>query len=132
MGNPPVLQTPLNEERNLKRDREVATPPSIPTHQPFAKRQRMNPYSAEEFIGETIESMRKEGVYSLQTFPTGGTPSSSQRQELERQPNTKVLSFRSSFENIIDIKGKFKEIKTNNEKLKAQAYAQDLKMAPKN
>lgn len=79
MGNHLVLQTPLNEERNLKRDREVATPLSISTDQPFAKRQRMNPYSEEEFIGETTKSIRKEGVDSLHSFPTGGTHSSSQR-----------------------------------------------------
>jgi len=85
MGNPPVLQTPLNEEKSLKRDREVPTPPSIPTDQPFAKRRRMNPYREEEFIGETIESMRKEGADSLKTFPTSGAPSSSHRKELERQ-----------------------------------------------
>jgi type II secretory pathway component PulJ len=43
MSNPPVLQTPLNEERNLKRDREEATPSSRPIDQTFAKRQRLNP-----------------------------------------------------------------------------------------
>lgn len=131
MGDPLVLQTPLNEERNLKREREVSTPSSRPTDQPFAKRQRLNPHSEEEFIGETIESMR-EATDNLQTFPIGGTPSSSHRQELERQPSTEVSSFRSSSEKIIDIKGKFKEIKTKNEQLKAQAYAQYLKIPPTN
>lgn len=56
MGNPPVLQTPLNEENNLKRDREVATPTSGPSDQPSAKGHRLNPYSEEEFFEETIGS----------------------------------------------------------------------------
>jgi len=30
MGDLPFLQTPLNEEKSLKRDREVATPASGP------------------------------------------------------------------------------------------------------
>jgi len=77
MGNPPVVQTPLYEKKNLKRDREVATPSSRPSDQTFAKRQMLNPYSEEEFIDETTESMRKEGVDSLNTFPIDGTPSSS-------------------------------------------------------
>ena len=83
MGNPPVLQTPPNEEKSLKRDREVASPVSGPSDQHGAKRHRLNPYSEEEFFEETTGSLRKEGGDSLHTFPTGGTPSSSQRQELE-------------------------------------------------
>ena len=82
MGEPPILQTPLNEERNKKRDKEVATPASGPSG---AKRQRLNPLSEEEFFEETTDSQRKEGVDSHQTFPVGGTFISSQRQELERQ-----------------------------------------------
>jgi len=31
IGEPPVLQTPLNEERNKKRDRETTTPTNGPT-----------------------------------------------------------------------------------------------------
>ena len=76
--------------------------------------------------------MRKEGTDSLQMCPTGGTPSSSHRQELERQQSIEVSSLKSSSTKIIDIKGKFKEIKAKNEQLKAQAYAQYLKMAPSN
>lgn len=132
MGNPLVVQTPLNEEKNLKRDREVATPASGPPDQPGAKMHRLNPYSKEGFFAETTGSLRREGGDSLHTFPTCGTPSSSQRQELERQQSVEVSSFRSTSKKIIDIKGKFKEIKTKNEQLKAQAYAQYLKMAPTN
>lgn len=76
--------------------------------------------------------MRKEGRDSLHIFPIGGTPSTSEIQELERQQSAEVSSFRSSSEKIIDIKGKIKEIKAKNEKLKAQAYTQYLNMAPIN
>ena len=60
MSTPPVLQTPLNEEKGKKRDREEATPISGPAEQPGAKRQRLNPLSEEEIIEETIESLRGE------------------------------------------------------------------------
>ena len=40
---PSILQTPLNEERTKKRDREVATHASGSSEQPGAKRQRLNP-----------------------------------------------------------------------------------------
>lgn len=46
----PVLQTPLNEERGKKRDREEDTPISGPAKQPREKRQRLNPYSEEDFF----------------------------------------------------------------------------------
>jgi len=35
MSNPPILQTPLNEERNLKRDRDEATPYKLPRYLPM-------------------------------------------------------------------------------------------------
>ena len=50
----PALQTPLNEERGRKRDKEEATPVSGPAEQPGEKRQRINPLSEEEIIEETI------------------------------------------------------------------------------
>jgi len=50
----PALQTPLNEKKGKKRDREEATPISGPTEQPGAKRQILNPLSGEEIIKETI------------------------------------------------------------------------------
>lgn len=54
----PTLQTPLNEERGRKRDREEATPVSGPTEQLRGKSQRINPLPEEEIIEETIESLR--------------------------------------------------------------------------
>ena len=77
IGEPPILQTPLDEERNKKRNREVATPASGPSEQPGAKRKRLNPLLEEEFIEETTDSQRKEGVDSHQTFLVRGTSTSS-------------------------------------------------------
>jgi len=61
----PALQTPLNEERNKKRDRETTTPISGSTEQPGAKRQRLNPLSKEETIEETVDSQREERARQL-------------------------------------------------------------------
>lgn len=74
---PPVMKTPLNEERNKKRDREKTTPASEPLGQPETKRQRLNPLSEEEFAKENIDSQREERMESQQTFPIGGTSTSS-------------------------------------------------------
>lgn len=41
----PALQTPLNEEKGKKRDREEGTPISGPTEQPGEKRKILNPIS---------------------------------------------------------------------------------------
>ena len=41
----PVLQTPLNEERGKKRDRQEDTPIGGSVQQRGEKRQRLNPYS---------------------------------------------------------------------------------------
>jgi len=44
MSTPPILQTPLNEEKNTKRDGEDATPFSRPIAQTYVKRKRSNPF----------------------------------------------------------------------------------------
>ena len=50
-----VLQTPLNEERSKKRDREEETPLSTTISQQGEKRQRLNPLSEEEMpIGQSL------------------------------------------------------------------------------
>jgi len=78
-----ALQTPLNEEKGKKRDREEATPISGPTEQPGTKRQRLTPLSEEEIFEETTKSLRGERV-TQQTSPVVDTSTSSHRQELER------------------------------------------------
>lgn len=90
----PALQTPLNEEKGKKRDKEEATPISGPVEQQGAKRQRLNPLSEEEIIEEIIESLRGERETNPQTSPVIDTSTSSDRQELERQHSVEVSSTR--------------------------------------
>lgn len=63
----PTLQTPLNEEKGKKRDREETTPVSGPAEQTKAKRQRVDPLAEEEIIKETIGSIRGERATGPQT-----------------------------------------------------------------
>ena len=49
----PELQTPLNEERTKKHDREETTPASGSTEHPETKRKRIDPQPEEE-ISEQI------------------------------------------------------------------------------
>lgn len=56
--------SPLNEERNKKRDRETTTPTSGPTGEPGTKRKRLNPLSKEEMIEETTNIQRVERMVS--------------------------------------------------------------------
>ena len=58
----PALQTPLNEERGKKRDREEATHIGGPVEQLGAKRHRLDPLCEEEIIEETTESLKGERV----------------------------------------------------------------------
>jgi len=49
----PVIQTPLNEERAKKRDRQEETPIGVSVEQQGEKRRRLNPYLEEELPEET-------------------------------------------------------------------------------
>jgi len=51
---------------------------------------------------------------------------------LERQLSVEVSSFSKPTDRDRDIKDSFKEIKMRNEKLKAESYAQYLKLTPTN
>jgi len=51
---------------------------------------------------------------------------------LERKKSVEVSSFRMPADKGQDIKEIYKEIKARNERLKAQTYAQYLKMTPTN
>lgn len=89
-GNPPVLQTPLNEERNKKRSKSEASPSTVPLDQVYVKRTRLNPLSEQEY-----EETRSDTV---QTTVAGETPSASQTQVLSRQPSMEVSSLRETSE----------------------------------
>jgi len=73
----PVLQTPQNEEKSRKRGREEDAPASGPSEQTGDKRQRLNPYSEEEFVEDTTSTMRGQGRTEQQTSPLPGTSASS-------------------------------------------------------
>lgn len=105
----PALQTPLNEERSKKWDREETTPASGSTKQPEAKRQRVDPQTEEEISEEITGSPRKERETSQQTS------TSSHRQEMERQHGMEVSSSRQQSGQQSGIKGTFMEIKAQNE-----------------
>lgn len=65
MSTPPTLQNPLNEEKNLKRNREEATTSGRASSQVYAdmslvKRQRINPVSEHKFIEETVGAINIE------------------------------------------------------------------------
>lgn len=139
MSSPLVLQTPLNEEKSLKRNREGATTSERATSQSHAKtsqakRQRVNPVSEQEYTEETIEVTSIERDGSRLATPSGGIlePSTSHTHIFERQQSVDVSSFRMPTDKDQDIKERYKEIKARNERLKAQTYTQYLKMTPTN
>lgn len=139
MSTPPNLQTPLNEEKSLKRNREEATTSGRATIQTYAetnlvKRQRLNPVSEQEFTEETVGATSTEIKRSRPATASWGTlePSTSHTQMLERQRSVEVSSFRMPANKDQDIRERYKGIKARNERLKAQTYSQYLKMAPNN
>jgi len=118
-----VLQTPLNEERVKKRDRQKETPSGTCTDQQGEKRQRLNPFSEEEML---------EGL-TEQQIPTGmETSASSFQQEQERQQGVEVTSTRQHGRQPSDIKKAFTDIKARNELVRLQLYNQLIRMAPTN
>lgn len=80
----PPLQTPLNEERSRKRDREDSTLASGSTQQPESKRQKVDPPVEEEVSEEVVESSRRETRQH--------TPTSSFQQEQDKQHGMEVSS----------------------------------------
>ena len=76
-----MLQTPLNEERAKKRERQEDTPISGSAEQQGEKRQRLNPYSEEELLEETAGNLRGEGTTEQQTPPILEKSNSPYRQE---------------------------------------------------
>ena len=78
-----VLQTPTNEERNRKRDREIETPLTTSTNQQGEKRQRLNPFSDEEVPTRPSMGMGP---------PSTEASASSFQQEQERQHGGEVSS----------------------------------------
>jgi len=119
----PVLQTPLNEERAKKRDKQGETPTGGSTKQQGEKRQRLNPYSEEE-LPEQTTGQQAPSVLETST--------SSFQQEQERQHGVEVTSTRQQSKQGSDIKKAFTKIKARNELVRLQLYNQLLRMAPTN
>ena len=91
MSTPPVLQTPLNEEKSLKRNKEGVTPSERTTSQAYAetnqeKRQRINHVSEQQYTKETTNATTTEREGSRHATPSGAIiePSTSHTQILER------------------------------------------------
>ena len=125
MSTPPIVQTPLNEEINLKREKEEATPSGRAISQTYAKRKRLNPFFEQEFTEEIVGATSTKGEGSRHATPSRGTqePSTSHAQMLERKKSVEVSSLMIPTDQDQDIRKKYKEIKAMNERLKAQSYA---------
>ena len=137
MNTPLVMQTPQNEEKIPKRNIEGASTIGMATsdlQQESNKRQRLNPPSKQEYTEDSTEVTNTEAERSRTTNPSGGMqePSTSQTQILERKLSVEVSSFRIPTDKDQDIKEIYKEINARNERLKAQTYAQYLKLTPTN
>jgi len=118
-----VLQTPLNEERTKKRDRQQETPLTTSTSQQGEKRQRLNPLSEEEIpIGPSMGM----GPPSMEAS------ASSFQQEQERTLGGEVSSSSQQRRAESSIKQQFIDIKKRNEPVRLQLYNHLLKMAPTN
>ena len=118
-----VLQTPANEERMKKRDRQEETPLTASTDQPGEKRQRLNPFSEEEMPKRPIGGMIP---------PSMEASASSFQQEQERQQGAEVSSSGQQTRPESNIKKQFIDVKARNEVIRYQLYNQLLRMAPTN
>ena len=119
----PVLQTPANEERIKKRDRQEETPLTTSTDQPGEKRQRLNPFSEEEMPERPTKGMVPPSIVTL---------ASSFRQEQERQQGAEVSSSGQQTWSESIIKKQYIDIKARNEPVRYQLYNQILRMTPTN
>lgn len=100
------MQTPPNDERGEKRDREEVTPPTGSSQQPEAKRPRIDPETEEGDISEErAESHNKERQTSQQTA------TSSFQLEQAQQHTTEVSSSRQQGKKPAVVKEGFIEIK---------------------
>jgi len=117
-----VLQTPQNEERSKKREREQETPATTSTTQ-GEKRQRLNPLSEEEIpIGQSLSMVPPSREASTTSF----------QQDQERIMGGEVSSSSQQRGGELGIKQQFIDIKKRNEPIRIQLYNHLLKMAPKN
>ena len=80
------MQTPLNEEKGRKRDREEDTPVSGLVEQPETKKQRVDPLPEEEVIEEIINSQRSKRAASQLISLETESPITSHGQKTGKKP----------------------------------------------
>lgn len=139
MSNPPVLQTPANEENNPKRNREEGSSSAMETTYELFQLRKMPKLNHVSEQGQNIESVKITDTKTMgqrrkDTAALGETqqPSTSNTQMIERQKSVEVSSFVRPADREKDIKHRYKEIKMRNEKLKSETYAQYFKHTPTN
>jgi len=120
----PVLQTPLNNERGKKRDREEITPPTGSVQQPETKRPRTDPEAEGEISEELEGSQNRERQESQQTTTSSAHP------EHPQQHTVEVSSSKQQGQKPATVKEGFIEIKAQNELLRVQLYEQFLNTTP--
>jgi len=118
-----MLQTPINEERGRKRDRQEETPLTTSASQQEEKRQRLNPFSEEEIPSRPSMGM---GPPSIEAS------ASSFQHEQERPLGGEISSSGQKIRAESGIKKQFMDIKAKNEPVRFQLYNHLLKMAPTN
>ena len=108
--------------------------PTSDSQQESNKRQKPSPASEQELAEDSVDITNIDDERSRPTTPSGSMqePSTSQTYMLVRKHSVEVSSFRMPADKDQDIKERYKEIKARNERLKAQTYAQYLKMTPIN
>ena len=118
------MQTPAQEERGTKRDREESTPASGSSQQPQAKRKRADSPEVEDITEEILDSSRKDREGSQHT----GTSSFQQEQGL--QLGLEVSSSSQQSKKPKSTKASFKQIKAQNDLLSVDVYKQFLNATP--
>ena len=118
------MQTPTQEDRGTKRDREESTPASGSSQQPQTKRPRADSPEVEDITKEVLDSSRKDREGSQHT----GTSSFQQEQGL--QLGLEVSSSSQQSKKPKSTKASFKQIKAQNDLLRVEVYKQFLNATP--
>jgi len=137
----PILQTPANEDKHVKRTREEGSSSGMDTtddrfYISYRKRRKINPVTEKEDTIETVEIPDTNSIVGRSKVPTVSEethqPSTSNIQLIEKQLSIEVSSSSKPVDKEKDIKEKYKKIKFRNETLKDETYAQYFKQTPIN
>ena len=131
-----ILQTPANEDRNVKRTREECSSSVMDTTNDqfeisYRKRPKINLVTEQEYTTDTVEITDTDTMVGRSKGPTVSEEthhtSTSNTQLIEKQLSIEFSSSSKPVDKEKDIKEKYKEIKLRNEALKAETYAQYFK-----